>query len=117
MTIRAGTTRDIRWHIMVQLSSTQAFVGKTQSSALMQARSTTIDAFESNDMATYDKMLRTFSITLATLVGVAMLVILARLLVKHRRIMVKEEEAEMQSFDESSTRSKMTQTDEITYQV
>ncbi|KAF7197707.1 hypothetical protein HII31_00796 [Pseudocercospora fuligena] len=57
-------------------------------------------------MAAYEKMLRTFSITLATLIGVAMLVIIARLLVKHRRIMVKEEDVEMQSFDESSTRSK-----------
>lgn len=83
----------------------------------MQARSTTIDAFESNDMATYDKMLRTFSITLATLIGVTMLVILARLLVKHRRIMIKEEKIEMQSFDESSTRSKMTQMDDIAHQV
>ncbi|KXS96482.1 hypothetical protein AC578_6308 [Pseudocercospora eumusae] len=87
---------------MTQLSSTRAFVVDSHSSALMQPRSTTTAAFESNDMATYDKMLRTFSITLATLIGVAMLVILARLLVKHRRIMIKEKKVEMQLFDESS---------------
>ncbi|EME82711.1 uncharacterized protein MYCFIDRAFT_80331 [Pseudocercospora fijiensis CIRAD86] len=102
---------------MSPATNAQALPVPTDPSGFMQPRSTTIVEAASSELSGHKKMLLTFSITLGTLIGVAMLYILVRLLARHRRIMMKEKRMEMQPFHDSATTSKGDWTDDVARQV